>query len=201
MINRWAALGSAAAGVLGAAGLAAAVAGSPAGTYVSESGVPGAPHAGLYAASLVLLAVSLGLLARPAARLCLPIGLSLGLAAPLAALSGLVHCSPGCPLPPYETPQPRDLIHAGAAIGALLLCALAILLYCLSPWRRVGLLGVLVAYPPLLLSAGGILLAGRSPFPGVMERVALVAVSAWVVLTAVRHARAADPAPVLSSGE
>ena len=80
----------------------------------------------------------------------MPAGLAaaaLALAAPLAALSGAVTCSPGCPLPPYESPQPRDLIHATGAIGALLLCALAILVYATQPdattLRRAGRLGVL----------------------------------------------------------
>ncbi|WP_432980581.1 DUF998 domain-containing protein [Dactylosporangium sp. CA-233914] len=191
MINRWAAAGSASAGALGVAGLTCAVAGSAASAYVSESGVPGAPHAGLYQASMILLAASLALLALPGRRACVLIGASLTLAAPLAALSGVVHCSPGCPLPPYETPAPRDLVHAAAAIGALLLCALAILLYSLRPppLRWTGLVGVVIAYPPLLLSAGGILFAGRSLFTGMTERAALIGVSAWVVLTAIHHAR------------
>ncbi|MEU7868077.1 DUF998 domain-containing protein [Dactylosporangium sp. NPDC049140] len=191
MIIRWAALGSALSGCFGAAGLTAAVAGSSPSAYVSEAGVPGAPHATLYAASMVLLALSLALLAGPARRVCWLIGASLLLAAPMAATSGAVRCSPGCPLPPYDSPTVRDLVHAAAAIAALSLCALAILLYCLlpPPHRWTGWLGVLIAYPPLLLSAGGILFVGRSLFTGVTERAALVAVSAWVVLTAVRHVR------------
>ncbi|WP_433611093.1 DUF998 domain-containing protein [Dactylosporangium sp. CA-139114] len=191
MIPRWSATASAATGCTGAAGLTAAVATSPPATYVSESGVPGAPHAGLYAASMLFLALSLALLAIPARRSCWLIAASLALAAPLAAVSSAVHCSPGCPLPPYEAPAARDLVHAVAAIAALLLCALAILLYSLRPPpdRWTGRLGIAVAYPPLLLSAAGILFAGRSLFTGVMERAALVAVSVWVVLTAIRHSR------------
>ncbi|HTJ31642.1 MAG TPA: DUF998 domain-containing protein [Dactylosporangium sp.] len=190
MITRWAAAGSAAAGTLGAAGLAMAVAGSAPWRYVSESGVPGAPHAGLYQLSMVLLAVSLALLAVPAHR---AVAACFLLAAPLAAVSGAVHCSPGCPLPPYETPSPRDLLHATAAIGALGFCALAMLLYSTlrlpALLRRAGRIGLLVAYPPLILSAAGILFAGRSLFTGVMERIALVGVSAWVVFVAALHAR------------
>ncbi|WP_432832078.1 DUF998 domain-containing protein [Dactylosporangium sp. CA-092794] len=193
MITRWAAAGSAIAGALGAIGAGIAVAGSAPWTYVSESGVPGAPHAGLYRASMVLLAVSLGLLAVPARRACALIGGSLALAAPLAFVSAAVHCSPGCPLPPYEAPAARDLVHAGGAIGALLLCGLAILLYSLLPadrlLRRTGWVGAAIAYPPLVLSAFGILFVGRSLFTGVLERAALVGVSAWLVLTAARHAR------------
>jgi hypothetical protein len=201
VINRWAAAGSAVVGSLGAAGLTTAVAGSAPWRYVSESGVPGAPHAALYQVSMVLLAASLGLLAVPGRSACWLIGVSLALAAPLAALAGVVHCSPGCPLPPYESTTAQDLVHAAAAIGALLLCALAILLYCIlpRPFRSTGWLGVAIAWPPLILSAGGVLFAGRSLFTGVMERAALIGVSAWVVLTALRHvrgpARPGEPRP------
>ncbi|MFI5913546.1 DUF998 domain-containing protein [Dactylosporangium sp. NPDC051541] len=183
MINRWAAAGSAVVGAGGAMGLATAVAGSAPWRYVSESGVPGAPHATLYQVSMVLLALSLGLLAVASRPVCGLIALSLALAAPLAALSGAVHCSPGCPLPPYESPTAQDLVHAAAAIGALLLIALAILLYWFQV-RWIGWLGVAIAWPPLILSAFGILFAGRSLFTGVMERAALIGVSAWVVVTA-----------------
>lgn len=198
MINRWVAAASATAGTLGAAGLAIAVAGSAPWRYVSESGVPGAPHAALYQISMLLLASSLGLLAvsvaLPARRPHALIAASLALAAPFAALAGVVPCSPGCPLPPYQTPAARDLVHAAGAVGALGLCALAILLYAALPGpallRRAGRLGALVAYPPLLLAAAGILITGRSLFTGVMERAALVAVAAWMVLIAALHARA-----------
>ncbi|WP_460494031.1 hypothetical protein [Dactylosporangium cerinum] len=160
---------------------------------------------------MLLLAASLALLAGPArhtgwhafatlwkGRLAaVPTGLAaaaLALAAPLAALSGAVTCSPGCPLPPYESPRPQDLIHATGAIGALLLCALAILVYATQPdattLRRAGRLGVLLAFPPLILSAIGILLLGRGLFTGLMERAALAAVSAWLVHTAAVHVRA-----------
>ncbi|GAA3449952.1 DUF998 domain-containing protein [Dactylosporangium matsuzakiense] len=192
MINRWAAAGSAVVGSFGAVGLATAVAGSAPWRYVSESGVPGAPHAPLYQVSLVLLACSLALLAVATRPVCGLIALSLALSSPLAALSGVVHCSPGCPLPPYESTTPQDLVHAAAAIGALLLCALAILLY----WFRVrwiAWLGMLIAWPPLILSAVGVVFVGRSLFTGVMERAALVGVSAWVVVAAVRHAWVREP--------
>ncbi|GAA2363259.1 DUF998 domain-containing protein [Dactylosporangium salmoneum] len=195
MISRWAAV----VGALGTAGLAVAVAGAPLSTYVSESGVPGAPHAGLYAASMVLLAVSLALLATvPTLRL---VAACVGLAAALAGVTAGVHCSPGCPLPPYETPAARDLVHATGAVGALGLCALAMLLCATLPaagrfWRRAGRIGILVAYPPLILSAAGILLVGRSLFTGVAERLALAAVCAWVIFSSAAVPRtSAPPAP------
>ncbi|MEV4511668.1 DUF998 domain-containing protein [Dactylosporangium sp. NPDC049525] len=208
--RRWCAGAATALAATGAIGLAVSVAGSAPWRYVSESGVAGAPHPTLYRVSMLVLAASLALLAVPArhtgtTRLLLPgrlatavpAGLAaaaLALAAPLAALSGAVTCSPGCPLPPYESPQPRDLIHATGAIGALLLCALAILVYATQPdattLRRAGRLGVLLAFPPLILSAIGILLLGRGLFTGLMERAALAAVSAWLVHTASVHLRA-----------
>jgi hypothetical protein len=193
VITRWAAAGAALAATLGAAGLAIAVASSAPWRYVSESGVPGAPRAPLYQVSMIVLAAALALLAAPARRVGPLVAAALALAAPLAAVAGVVHCSPGCPLPPYETSTPRDLVHAAAAIGALGLCAVAILLYCVLPapgrLRRAGRIGLLIAYPPLILSAAGILFAGRSLFTGVAERAALVGVCAWVVLIAALHAR------------
>ncbi|WP_327008070.1 DUF998 domain-containing protein [Dactylosporangium sp. NBC_01737] len=208
--RRWCAGAATATATTGAIGLAVSVAGSAPWRYVSESGVAGAPHPTLYRVSMVLLAASLALLAVPARHtgaarllvpgrlaLAVPAGLAaaaLALAAPLAALAGAVTCSPGCPLPPYESPQPRDLVHATGAIGALLLCALAILVYATQPdattLRRAGRLGVLLAFPPLILSAIGILLLGRGLFTGLMERAALAAVSAWLVHTAAVHLRA-----------
>ncbi|GAA2624506.1 hypothetical protein GCM10010399_64850 [Dactylosporangium fulvum] len=210
-LRRWCAGLATAAACLGAVGLAVSVAGSAPFRYVSESGVAGAPHAGLYRASMLLLAASLALLAVPARHtLSFPVrigglvlapmamvsglgGLTLAVAAPLAGLSGLVTCSPGCPLPPYETPTANDLVHAAGAIGALLLLALVMLLYATQPdataLRRVGRFGILVAYPPLILSAAGIALLGRGLFTGLMERTALVAVSAWLIMTAALHIR------------
>ncbi|MET7425350.1 DUF998 domain-containing protein [Dactylosporangium sp. NPDC005555] len=204
--RRWCAGAATATAAIGATGLAFSVAGSAPWRYVSESGVAGAPHPTLYRVSMLLLAASLAFLAVPArhtarhgfpALRCVPAGVAaaaIALAAPLAALSGSVTCSPGCPLPPYETPQPRDLIHAAGAIGALLLLASAILVYATQPdnttLRRAGRLGVLLAFPPLILSAIGILLLGRGLFTGLMERAALVGVSAWLVHTAAVHLRA-----------
>ncbi|GAA1505827.1 hypothetical protein GCM10009827_019430 [Dactylosporangium maewongense] len=212
--RRWCAGAATATAATGAIGLAFAVAGSAPWRYVSESGVAGAPHPTLYRVSMLLLAASLAFLAVPArhtARHALvalpfvpgrvaalvPAGLAaaaIALAAPLAAVAGAVTCSPGCPLPPYESPQPRDLVHAAGAIGALLLLALAILVYATQPdhstLRRAGRLGVLLAFPPLILSAIGILFLGRGLFTGLMERAALVAVSAWLVQTAAVHVRA-----------
>jgi hypothetical protein len=88
-------------------------------------------------------------------------------------------------------------VHAAGAIGALGLCALAMLLYAALPvgpaLRRRGRIGLLMAYPPLILSAAGIVLAGRSLFTGVMERLALVAVCAWVVLSSAAESRSSAP--------
>jgi len=203
--RRLSAAAATAAAALGAAGLVFAVAGSEPFRYVSESGVTGAPHATMYRMSMGLLAVSLALLILPArataGRVPLPAFLPAGLAplafavaAPLAGVSGAVTCSPGCPLPPYETTTPRDLIHATGAIGALLLCALVMLLYALQPddteLRRAGRLGLLFAFPALVVSAIGVVFLGRGLFTGIAERAALVAVSGWLVLTAALHLRA-----------
>jgi hypothetical protein len=210
--RRWCAGAATATAALGATGLAVSVAGSAPWRYVSESGVDGAAHPTLYRVSMLLLAASLAFLAVPARHTArhalagLPLGrlatvvpaglaaAAIAVAAPLAALSGVVTCSPGCPLPPYESPQPRDLVHATGAIGALLLIALAMLVYATQPddstLRRAGRLGVLLAFPPLILSAIGIAFLGRGLFTGLMERAALAAASAWLVHTAAVHLRA-----------
>lgn len=182
-----------AAAALGALGLLAAAGGSDVFRYVSESGVTGAPHAGLYRASIWLVAVALALLAPPARatlRLAVP---ALALAAPFAAVSGAVTCSPGCPLPPFEQPTAGDLVHAGASIAALLLCALVMVLYAVQPvdppLRRAGRAGLTIAVPLLALSAVGLLFVGRGPLTGVVERASLVATSAWLIATAALHVR------------
>src|SRR5262249_56208821 len=56
----------------------------------------------------------------------------LALAAPCLLVSTTARCSKGCPLPPFQPPTMGDLIHAGASISAVGLCALAMLV---AAWR------------------------------------------------------------------
>jgi len=152
--------------------------------YVSEVGVPGTWTSVLFRASVLAVAVALGLLAiavrgAPA--------YALGLAALFAAVSGAVTCSPGCPLPPHERPTVQDLVHASASVAALVLCALAMLL--LAAWatdpvlRRVSRVGAGVAVPLLAVAGLAMLVVGRSTFTGVLERLALAACLGWLIAT------------------
>jgi hypothetical protein len=158
--------------------------------YVSEVGVPGTWSSVVFRLGVLGVAVALGLLA---ASLRGAPALVLALAAPFTAVSGAVTCSPGCPLPPHDRPTAADLVHAGAVVAALALCALAMLLLAvlgtdplLSRISRVGA-GLAV---PLLGAAGlAMLVVGRGTLTGVLERVALVACLGWLVA-----ASAASPA-------
>jgi hypothetical protein len=181
-----------AAALLGAVGMLTASGGTTLFQYVSEAGVAGAPRAGLYRASVLLIALSLVLLAAATrVRWAAP---TLLLAAPLAAVSGVVTCSQGCPLPPYERSTAADLVHAAASITALLLCCLAMLLYARSApgsaLRTAGRVGLAVAVPLLGLAGAAMVFVGRGTLAGVLERIALVAATAWLIATAALHTRA-----------
>lgn len=178
----------------GVLALAFASAGVDIAAYVSEGGIPGAPHAGLYRAGVWLIAAALALLAPPAYATVPLAGLAFALAAPAAVVSGAVACSPGCPLPPFERSTGADLLHAGASIAALSLCGIAMLLYAVqsvdSPLRRLARLGVVAAAPLFALTAVGLLFVGQSLFTATLERAALLVTAAWLLATAAMHARA-----------
>ncbi|WP_373320505.1 DUF998 domain-containing protein [Virgisporangium aurantiacum] len=53
--------------------------------------------------------------------------LSLATAAPLAAASGAVPCTSGCPLPPYERASHQDIAHAVTSIGGFGCAAVAMI--------------------------------------------------------------------------
>jgi len=181
----WAAI-AVGASALGTVGLLYASRGGPGiAGYVSESGVAGAPHALVYRLSLLVFVV-----ATAAAALALrdpaPLAaLVLGLAAPCLLVSTTARCSKGCPLPPFQRPTLGDLIHAGASISAVGLCALAMLV---AGWRaadrRVRALSRWSAgftIPVLTAMAIGLLTVGHSRFTGVVERIALVGCLAWLI--------------------
>lgn len=58
---------------------------------------------------------------------------SLAAAAPLAAVSGAVPCTNGCPLPPYESASHQDIGHAAASIGGFALAAVAMIVLAVLP--------------------------------------------------------------------
>ncbi|WP_189171057.1 DUF998 domain-containing protein [Pilimelia anulata] len=174
--------------------------------FVSESGTPAAPAADLYRAGVLATALGVAALglalhrwgrgaagnANPAGRPAASLGAAalLLLAAPAAATSALVHCSPGCPLPPYQRATPADLVHAAASIAALGLLALAmVLLAALAPdrtLRRRCVGAAVLAVPVLLVAASCLAFVGRSTFTGLAERAGLAAVAAWLLIVAVR---------------
>jgi len=179
----------------GAMGLTWAVfATSPLSGYVSEAGVPGAPQSLLYRGSILAVAASMGLLAYAlrfdGAYVLLSPAALLGTAAPLAALSGAVPCSSGCPLPPYETPTTGDLVHATASALALAFAALAMLLLAARPAAghqhvvAASRIGAIVTVPLLALAGLAMLSIGRGLVTGVIERAALLAALSWLVTVA-----------------
>ncbi|GAA0800902.1 hypothetical protein GCM10009524_18570 [Spirilliplanes yamanashiensis] len=151
--------------------------------YVSEAGlgIHGAAYGTgmlLVAAGVLLLGVSLAPVSRAVAAL-------LVVSAAGAGTSGAVPCSPGCPLPPYEPATAADLVHGGAAIGGMAALALAMLLLAATPaaaWalRRVAGFGALVLVPLGVLQALTMLVLGRGATGGVVERVMLCVVTAWL---------------------
>ncbi|MBF5029648.1 DUF998 domain-containing protein [Micromonospora sp. WMMA1976] len=182
------------AGVCLAAGVAAVtvavVAGpgpGPAG-YVSEAGITDSGYAGAYRIGIFSVAASLLLLAG-----ALPPGLRgaaglLGVGAVATVLSGAVTCSEGCPLPPFEAPTVADLVHGGASIAATAAVVLAMLVVLFSPaadrgLRRIAAVGAALALPVAVVVAAALLLVGRSALLGVSERVLLVVVAAWGLIT------------------
>ncbi|MFY1660221.1 MULTISPECIES: DUF998 domain-containing protein [unclassified Micromonospora] len=156
--------------------------------YVSEAGIADSGYAGAYrmgifsvAASLLLLAGALPPGVRAAAGL-------LGVGAVATVLSGAVTCSEGCPLPPFEATTVADLVHGGASIAATAAVVLAMLVLLFSPaadrgLRRIAAVGAAVALPVAAVVAAALLLVGRSALLGVSERVLLVVVAAWGLVT------------------
>jgi len=85
--------------------------------YVSEAGTTGMPLATAYRWGLVGLAVGVALLGGALRGGSRPVALLLGAAGLLAATSGVVPCTSGCPLPPYEQTTVADVTHTVAPNG------------------------------------------------------------------------------------
>lgn len=157
--------------------------------YLSELGVETQPQAARYRAGMLLLAASVALLGTalwPITRL--GAGL-LGVAAVNGVVSGLVPCSDGCPLPPYEQFTAADLVHGGTSAAAVGFCALAILAVARAA-AGMSLGGVcLVSFgvvAPLVVAVGvSMLTVGRGEVTSVLERLTLSATLAWIILACV----------------
>jgi hypothetical membrane protein len=177
--------------------------------YVSETGTGGRPHAVAYRCGLVILALGVALLAaalrparprdrRPAAGLCLIA------AAVLAATSGVVPCSEGCPLPPHEATTATDVVHTAASIlGMFLLAAAMAVTWLTGPrfaTRRLAATALVLMVP---LGAGlglTMVIAGRGALGAILERLVLVVAVSWLVGTALLTASGPPAAPSVDRG-
>jgi len=158
--------------------------------YVSEAGTTGMPLATAYRWGLAGLAVGVGLLGRVLGRGSRPVATLLGSAAVLAATSGAVPCTGGCPLPPYEPTTLTDVTHtAASAIGLVLLAGAMALVALSAPFgavlRRLATVAVTVLVPLGAALGLTMLLSGRGPVSAGLERAALVVAVSWLVGTAV----------------
>lgn len=174
--------------LVGGAGVFAAAGGGGLAGYLSEAGVAGAPRGALFTASVLLLAAGLGLLGLALRGVDRLASAALAGAVPFAVTSGAVRCTAGCPLPPFESPTPADLIHAGASIAAPGLAALAVLSLAVRAahhfLRRVALVGSAVTLPLLAGAGVALVFAGRGALTGVLERASLAALCATLVAVA-----------------
>jgi hypothetical protein len=163
--------------------------------YVSEAGTTGMPLAVAYRWGLVLLAVGVALLGRVLGDYSRPVAVLLGIAAVLAAASGVVPCTSGCPLPPYEPTTVADVSHTVASVVGMVVLAGAMALVALStPFgvalRRLATTAVIVIVPLGAALGLSMLLAGRGQLSATLERAALVVAVSWLVGTSVAAATA-----------
>ncbi|MEH0825685.1 DUF998 domain-containing protein [Micromonospora sp. CPCC 205739] len=152
--------------------------------YVSEAGVTASRYAATYrigvfalAAALLLLAAALPAPLRVAAAL-------LGAGSVFTLLSGVVRCSAGCPLPPFEAATVADLVHGGSSIAAVAAVVFAMLALAWSraappALRRVSALGGALAMPLAGAIALAMLVVGRGGLVGGLERVLLAVTVGW----------------------
>lgn len=194
-----AALGATAAAVAGSVAVTVAVVAGPGpglSGYVSEAGVTASSYAAPYRGGVLGLAGALLLLAVALPRPLRAVAALLGAGAAGAVLSALVNCSAGCPLPPFEATTAADLVHGGASIAAVACCVLAMLALALAvpapPGAAVGRLamaGVVLALPLSALVGLAMLTLGRGAVFGVLERLLLLVIVAWLAGTGLALAR------------
>jgi hypothetical protein len=162
--------------------------------FVSETGEPAAPHRDGYTYGILGLGVALLLLAlavwlrggSPAWLAWSAAGL-LAVGGLLAAVSSLVSCSAGCPLPPFQTPTAADLVHASSSVLGMAACGGAMAVFAVSPLpsvlRTVGRGWVAVTLPVAVVAALSLTLVGRGTLTGTVEKVLVVVIIAWVLVT------------------
>jgi hypothetical protein len=122
---------------------------------------------------------------------------ALAVAAVLAAVSGAVPCSGGCPLPPYEPTTVADVVHAAASVVGMVVLAVAMAaMWFAAPERAVRRLAAAAVVPMVPLGAVLaviMLVAGRGTAGAVVERLVLVIAVSWLVGAALLTARAGRP--------
>lgn len=155
--------------------------------YVSEAGVAGRPFAVAYRCGLILLALGAALLAT-ALRRVPAVGALLGSAAVLAAMSGTVPCSSGCPLPPFEPTTTADVVHAAVSIVGMVALAAAMAAVALAAGLRPALRRLAFGAVALTVPLGGflgliMLFVGRGDLGAWLERLLLVVAVGWLVGT------------------
>lgn len=158
--------------------------------YVSEAGTTGMPLAVAYRCGLVGLALGVALLGQALRRDSGAVAALLGGAAVLAAGSGVVPCTGGCPLPPYEPTTVADVTHTAASVLGMVLLAGAVAAVALGTAfdavsrRLAAAAGVLIV--PLGAALGlTMLLAGRGSLGAGLERALLAVAVSWLIGTAV----------------
>jgi len=158
--------------------------------FVSESATRVAPGAVQFRAGLWAVTVGILLLSFAVRRSDALAAMVLAfLAAPAAFTSGLITCTPGCPLPPYSATTNGNLLHAGASIVSLAALGLTIMLISFrQPTTVLGQVARLAQpYAVLLLSATAVALVvlGHQPLTGVLERASLAVVFGWLLVTSI----------------
>jgi hypothetical protein len=157
--------------------------------YVSEAGTAGRPFAVAYRCGLILLAVGVGLLAAALRRISAVVAL-LGVAAVLAATSGAVPCSSGCPLPPFEPTTVADVVHAAASIAGMVSLAAAMVAVVAARMLRPATRRLAACSAALTVPLGGylgltMLFVGRGGLSALLERLLLVVAVSWLIGTAI----------------
>ncbi len=105
------------------------------------------------------------------------------------AVSGAVTCSDGCPLPPFERATTADLVHGGASIAATAAVVFAMVTLAVSgpagpAVRRLAGPAAALALPLCAAVGLAMLVLGRGPFVGVLERLILALAVLWGLGTA-----------------
>ncbi|MET8092599.1 DUF998 domain-containing protein [Micromonospora sp. NPDC005220] len=167
--------------------------------YVSEAGIAGSAHAATYRIGVLALAGALLLIGAalpPGVWAAAPALLAAG--AVFTAVSGAVTCSDGCPLPPFERATTADLVHGGASIAATATVVFAMVTLAVSgpAGRMVRRLagGAAALALPLGATVGlAMLVIGRGPVVGVLERLILALAVLWGLSTATALALCKEP--------